>query len=142
MNRYTAGDRPRSFGSLGWVFGSYSTILRIPGALAFSAAAFVGRLPISMYGLGFVLLVQPISHSYAIAGTFSATFTIAGAIGSPFTSRYVDRWGQNRVSPWLTLVSTVTLAVTVVVLVVATPVPAGQAYTLALRKQRPLRNKC
>jgi MFS family permease len=112
------------------VFGPYSTILRIPGALAFSAAAFVGRLPISMYGLGFVLLVQPISHSYAIAGLFSATFTIAAAAGGPFTSRWADRWGQNRVSPWLTLVATITLIAAIVLIVVATPVPNGATYTV------------
>jgi hypothetical protein len=112
------------------VFGPYSTILRIPGALAFSAAAFVGRLPISMYGLGFVLLVQPISHSYAIAGLFSATFTIASAAGGPFTSRWADRWGQNRVSPWLTLAATITLIAAVALIVFATPVPDGETYTL------------
>jgi MFS family permease len=112
------------------VFGPYSTILRIPGALAFSAAAFVGRLPISMYGLGFVLLVQPISHSYAIAGLFSATFTIASAAGGPFTSRWADRWGQNRVSPWLTLIATITLIAAILLIMLATPVAAGETYTL------------
>jgi MFS family permease len=105
------------------VFGPYATILRIPGALAFSAASFIGRLPISMYGLGFVLLVQPISHSYAIAGLFSATFTIAAAAGGPFTSRWADRWGQNRVSPWLTLVATVSLVASVLLIVLMKPGP-------------------
>ena len=83
-----------------------------------------------MYGLGFVLLVQPISHSYAIAGLFSATFTIAAAAGGPFTSRWADRWGQNRVSPWLTLVATITLIASIVLIVVATPVADGVTYTV------------
>jgi len=112
------------------VFGSYITILRIPGAWAFSAAAFIGRMPISMYGLSFVLLVQPISHSYAIAGTFAATFTISSAVGSPYTSRLTDRLGQNKIAPWLTLISTVTLVLSAIVIVVFTPVPSGSTYTL------------
>ena len=35
----------------------YARILRHPGAARFSAAAFVARLPISMVGLGIVLLI-------------------------------------------------------------------------------------
>ena len=112
------------------MFGSYSAILRLPGAVAFSFAAFVGRIPISMYGLSFVLLVQPISHSYAIAGLFSAVFTISAAAAGPFTSRLADRFGQNKVSPWLTFISTVALIGAVVIVVVWTPVPDGATYTL------------
>ena len=38
------------------VFGPYSHVLRTPGAVAFSSAGFIGRLPISMISLGVVLL--------------------------------------------------------------------------------------
>lgn len=112
------------------MLGSYTAILRIPGALAFSVAALIGRMPISMYGLSFVLLVQPISHSYAIAGMFSATFTIASAAAGPFTSRLADRFGQNRVSPWLTAASTLSLIGSILIVVLLTPPPAGQSYTV------------
>jgi MFS family permease len=113
------------------MFSAYGKVLRIPGALAFSAAALVGRMPISMYGLSFVLLVQPISHSYAIAGLFSAAFTISTAIGAPFTSRLADRLGQHRVMPLATTVTTVSLAAAVALIVRYTQVDASGHYSVA-----------
>ena len=58
---------------------SYARVLRRPGALAFSSAALVARLPISMVGLGIVLLVQERTGSYGLAGTVAAVFVLAEA---------------------------------------------------------------
>ena len=58
---------------------SYARVLRRPGALAFSAAGLVARLPISMVGLGIVLLVEERTGSYGLAGTVSAVFVLAEA---------------------------------------------------------------
>jgi predicted MFS family arabinose efflux permease len=69
-----------------------------------SAAAFVARLPISMLGLGIVLLVSLQTGSYALAGALSATDALANALIGPPLARLVDRHGQRRVVPWLTLV--------------------------------------
>ena len=51
---------------------SYRRVLARPGAFRFSSAALVARLPISMVGLGIVLLVEERTGSYGLAGTVSA----------------------------------------------------------------------
>jgi len=79
------------------VLSPYADILRTPGARAFVLAGFVGRLPMSMIGLGTVLLVRATSGSYGIAGGASAVIAIANAIGAPQIGRLVDRFGQRRV---------------------------------------------
>jgi MFS family permease len=53
-----------------------------------------------MIGLGIVLLETSRGVSYAVAGTISASFAIAAAIGGPVVSGFVDRHGQHRVLPW------------------------------------------
>ena len=57
----------------------YWRVLSRPGALRFSSAALVARLPISMVGLGIVLLVEGRTGSYGLAGTVSAVFVLAEA---------------------------------------------------------------
>ena len=59
----------------------YGAVLRTPGALAFSVAALVGRLPIAMLGIGTVLLVEDRRSSYALAGLVSAAYAAGTAVG-------------------------------------------------------------
>jgi len=81
---------------------SYRGLLAVPGGLAFSAAALVARMPISMQTLGTVLLVAARTGSYALAGAVSATVVVAQALVAPAVSRLIDRVGQRRVVlPWL-----------------------------------------
>lgn len=72
----------------------YRRVLALPGTLAFSSAGFVARLPISMTGLGIVLLVSARTDSYALAGTVSAAYILAAAAGAPAQGRLSDRTGQ------------------------------------------------
>jgi MFS family permease len=81
------------------VFGNYVKVLRIPGAARFSAAGFVGRMQMSMAGLGAVLLLQHERGSYAIAGAVSAIYALSMAVISPQVSRLIDSLGQRRVVP-------------------------------------------
>ncbi|WP_017557208.1 MFS transporter [Nocardiopsis baichengensis] len=69
----------------------------VPGAAAFSLAAFVGRLPVAMLGLGVVLLVSTVSGSYTAAGTVAAATMVGYAVAAPVVGRTVDRHGQRRV---------------------------------------------
>lgn len=78
---------------------SYRRVLAHPGALAFSSAALVARLPISMVGLGIVLLVEGRTGSYGLAGTVSAVFVLAQAAVAVLHGRWVDHHGQSRVLP-------------------------------------------
>ncbi len=79
------------------MFGKYVSVLRVPGAARFSAAGFVGRIQMSMIGLGAVLLLQHERGSYAIAGAVSAIYALSMAIISPQVSRLIDSLGQRRV---------------------------------------------
>ena len=76
---------------------SYRQVLRRRGALVFSTAAFVARLPMAMVSLGIVLLVAERTGSYQQAGTVSATFLLASAVCGVVQARCIDRWGQARV---------------------------------------------
>jgi MFS family permease len=75
----------------------YLEVLRLPGAASFSAAGVVARLPISMLGIGIVLLSVEATGSYAVAGWVAATYGVVQAVASPVVARAVDRAGQARV---------------------------------------------
>lgn len=75
----------------------YAEIFAIPRAWRFSAAGIIGRMPMSMYGLGTVLLISAGTGRYGLAGTVSAAGAIGGALCAPQFGRLVDRLGQHRV---------------------------------------------
>src|SRR5207245_8695507 len=75
----------------------YLELLRTPGALAFSAAGFVGRMSMSMYGLGTVLLIALLTGRYGQAGTVAAAGSVGYALFSPVIATRADRLGQRRV---------------------------------------------
>ena len=85
----------------------YGPLLRTPGALRFTVAGLVGRMPISMLGIGTVLLVQDRRDSYALAGLVSAAYALGLAGLGPLLSRLVDRRGQRRVLPGALVLSAV-----------------------------------
>ena len=85
----------------------YGPLLRTSGALAFTVTALVGRLPISMLGIGTVLLVEDRRSSYALAGLVSAAYAAGTALLGPAISRLVDRLGQRAVLPGSLVVTAV-----------------------------------
>jgi len=72
-------------------------VLARPGALRFSAAGFVGRLPMSMFGLGTVLLIASVTGRYGLAGIVAAAGSAGYALCAPAAARLADRFGQRRV---------------------------------------------
>ncbi len=76
---------------------SYARILSRPGALAFTSAGVVARFPMSMVGLGIVVLVSSRTGSYATAGAVSAVYLGANALGALPLARLIDRRGQGLV---------------------------------------------
>lgn len=74
--------------------GAYRTVLADPPARAFSLAGLIARIPLSMTGLGIVLLISISSGSYARAGLVVAFMTVAAAIAAPIWGRLMDRVGQ------------------------------------------------
>jgi MFS family permease len=94
----------------------YADIFQIPGAWRFSTAAIIGRMPMSMFGLGTVLLISSVTGKYGVAGAVSAAGSLGYAFTSPRVGRAVDSYGQRRVLlPMLTVfgVATALLIVTV-----------------------------
>lgn len=75
----------------------YAVVLSTPGALRFSAAGSLARLPMSMVGIGAVLMVQGLYDSYAMAGRVAAALGLAQAFLAPQIAHWVDRHGQRRV---------------------------------------------
>ncbi|MER6946259.1 MFS transporter [Nonomuraea sp. NPDC000554] len=90
--------------------GPYRGLFNGPGVKGFVLAGFVGRMPMSMLGIGIVLLVSALTESYATAGAVAATTNISFAIAAPLTGRLVDRFGQSRVIIPFSLVNALALA--------------------------------
>jgi MFS family permease len=76
---------------------AYLQLLRSPGALGFSAAGFIGRMPMSMFGLGTVLLIASITGRYGLAGVVAAVGSVGYAVCAPQLAKLTDRLGQHRV---------------------------------------------
>jgi MFS family permease len=75
----------------------FREVLSRPGALRFSAAGFVGRMPMSMFGLGTVLLIASVTGRYGLAGSVAGAGSVGYALCAPTAARLADRLGQRRV---------------------------------------------
>lgn len=107
------------------MFRTYRDVLSLPGASAFAAAGALARLPLSMLGIGLVLLVAATTGSYATAGAVAGTFGLTGSITSPWVSRMVDRFGQARV-----LLPTITVHVTGLILLLVFALTEAPRWTI------------
>jgi MFS family permease len=76
---------------------TYRDVLSRPGAALFSFTGLWSRLPLSMTGLGLVLLVAHRTDSYGRAGVIAAAYVLAAAAFGPFQGRLADRVGQAKV---------------------------------------------
>ncbi|WP_079171124.1 MULTISPECIES: MFS transporter [unclassified Streptomyces] len=83
----------------------YRAVFAAPGALRFSAAGFLGRMPLAMTGVGILTMVSELTGRYGLAGALTATVALSAAVLGPQISRLVDRHGQRRVVRPATLVS-------------------------------------
>lgn len=100
----------------------YLQVLRTPHALPMVLAAFVGRLPLSMVGLGCVLLVAAETGSYGLGGAVAAVGAVTTAVAGPFIGRLSDAHGQRRV----------------LLPVLAVFVVSGSLFLVAVRQDWPL----
>lgn len=83
----------------------YRALFAAPGSKGFSAAGFLGRMPLSMMGIGVVTMISQLTGRYGLAGALSATIALAAAVLGPQISRLVDQYGQRRVLRPATLVA-------------------------------------
>jgi MFS family permease len=75
----------------------FAEVLSRPGALRMSAAGFIGRMPMSMFGLGTLLLIASFTGRYGLAGLVAAAGSVGYAVCAPQAARLADRFGQARV---------------------------------------------
>jgi MFS family permease len=99
----------------------YAEIFQIPGAWRFSMAGVIGRMPMSMFGLGTVLLISAATGKYGVAGAVSAVGSLGYALSAPRIARLVDSHGQRRVLLPLLMVFTVATAVLIVAVELQAP---------------------
>ena len=88
----------------------YRAIFAAPGTKGFSAAGFIGRMPMSMLGIGIVTMISQVTGRYSLAGGLAATLALAQAAVGPQVSRLMDRFGQRRVLHPATAVTLAALA--------------------------------
>ncbi|MEU6257417.1 MFS transporter [Streptomyces sp. NPDC047043] len=88
----------------------YRALFAAPGTKGFAAAGLLGRMPLSMMGIGVVTMVSQLTGRYGLAGALSATIALAAAAIGPQISRLVDQHGQRRVLRPATLVALVSAA--------------------------------
>jgi MFS family permease len=84
-------------GGVRGLLAPYAEIFAIPRAWRFSLAGIIGRMPMSMYGLGTVLLISSVTGRYGLAGSVSASASLGFAVSAPQLGRLTDRLGQHRV---------------------------------------------
>lgn len=108
----------------------YRDVLARPGALAFSAAGVLARLPMSMVGIAVVLAVSEIYGSYGLAGQITAVYVIVHSVCAPFLARLVDRHGQARVMRPAILVATAGMCGFIVA--IRTAAPTGWLFVAAV----------
>ncbi|HUC59296.1 MAG TPA: MFS transporter [Streptosporangiaceae bacterium] len=102
----------------------YRVLFGTPGAFAFSSTGFVGRMSMSMYGLGTVLLIASITGKYGIAGTVAASGSIGFALLSPYVAKLSDRLGQGRVLLAEVTIFTIACAAFITCAEMRAPLPA------------------
>ncbi|HSU36122.1 MAG TPA: MFS transporter, partial [Propionibacteriaceae bacterium] len=99
---------------MGAGLNAYRQVLADPRARAFTTAGLVARLPMSMTGIGIVLLVSLTSGSFGRAGLVTAVGTVTGAIAAPLWGRVIDRVGQARVLVTAALVNAVGMTLLII----------------------------
>jgi predicted MFS family arabinose efflux permease len=82
---------------------SYREVLNEPQAPRVFGAALLGRLSYAMGPLSLVLFVQSATGTFAIAGAASAGTALTSGLLAPVRGRLVDRHGQARTLPALSL---------------------------------------
>ncbi len=99
----------------------YQQVLSDRRAVAFSLAGLVARLPMSMTGIGIVLLVSLTTGSFGLAGLLTAATTVSAAVVAPFWGRATDRVGQARTLLLAVLINVLSVALLVIAIDLAWP---------------------
>ncbi|MFF5403485.1 MFS transporter [Streptomyces misionensis] len=103
------------------MFAPYRRLFAAKGALGFTATGFLARLALSMSGVGTVVMIAAVRHSYALAGAVGGAALAATLVTIPLLGRLVDRYGQARTAVPAALWSSLMSAALVVCLATGAP---------------------
>jgi MFS family permease len=84
-------------------------VLRTPGVLPPFAATLVARLPVTALGLIYVLHVQELTGSFALAGLAAGAYALAMGIAGPLLGRLIDARGTSGVLSWCAAITAAAL---------------------------------
>lgn len=76
---------------------NYGTIFRAPGFLRVITSQLYARFPFGMMTLAFVLHIEHVHNSYAVAGLALGADTIGAAISGPVLGRLLSKFGTTKV---------------------------------------------
>jgi MFS family permease len=110
----------------------YQEVLSDRRAVAFSLAGFVARLPMSMTGIGIVLLVSLTTGSFGLAGLLTGATTVAAAVVAPLWGRATDRVGQARVLLLTVVINVLSVALLVTAIELAWPLAVSFAAAIGV----------
>ncbi|MEV7158930.1 MFS transporter [Streptomyces misionensis] len=99
----------------------YRRLFAAKGALGFTATGFLARLALSMSGVGTVVMIAAVRHSYALAGAVGGAALAATLVTIPLLGRLVDRYGQARTAVPAALWSSLMSAALVVCVATGAP---------------------
>lgn len=77
--------------------GDYSALAQTPGFVRVISSQLLARFPFGMMTLGFVMHIEEMHDSYAIAGIALGAETIGAAISGPLLGRLLGPFGVRRV---------------------------------------------
>lgn len=93
----------------------YIEIFKKPGAIGFSSAGALTRLPLIMANMAIVAMLTGLGYSYGVSSTVAACFTVSKAFMVPIMARFADTYGQSKVA----LVSWVIVSLSMIALIYA-----------------------
>ena len=108
----------------------YREIFAVPGVLGLVIAGTIARLTYAMMGIGIITMLVMQTGHYGLAGTVAGIFTLSSALIAPRVAKFVDKHGQRRVLPWVTVFSTLMLLSLIAAASMGFPAPV--LYLLAI----------
>ena len=106
---------------------TYMQVLSRPGVLRVVSSQLFARFPFGLMSLAFVLHIQQISGSYALAGLALGLETIGVAVSGPLLGRWMGGWGVRR-----TLLVSAAISATTIFVIGLAPLPAEVLAILCL----------
>ncbi len=106
---------------------TYMQLLSRPGVLRVVSSQLFARFPFGLMSLAFVLHIQQISESYALAGLALGLETVGVAVSGPLLGRWMGGWGVRR-----TLLVSAGISATTIFVIGLAPLPAEVLAILCL----------